>query len=276
MVGVQEWRSVLRDATQLAWRDFGGTGPSAVLLHGLAGHASEWEDTAAWLTEDWRVVALDQRGHGRSERSPKDVSREAHEADVVALIEELNAGPVLLVGQSLGGHLALLVAARHPRLVRGLVVVEASPVGGDPVAARDTVAKVGAWLRAWPVPFADRAAAVAHFGGPSLWAEAWASGLQERAGGLWPGFDVDVMERTLAEGVRRDYWREWEQISCPTLIVRAGNGTLDAATADEMLRRLPHARLREIPDASHDVHLDRPQEWRAVVQSFLGDLDAVA
>ena len=64
-----------------------GEGPGVLLLHGLAGTAVEWEETAAWLSATHRVVALDQRGHGRSERRPADVSREAFVADAIAAIE---------------------------------------------------------------------------------------------------------------------------------------------------------------------------------------------
>jgi pimeloyl-ACP methyl ester carboxylesterase len=88
------------------------------MLHGLAGHAGEWTETASWLTGGYHPFGLDARGHGRSERLPDDVSPAAQVADVAFVIEQLALGPVVLVGQSLGGLTALLVAARHPELVR--------------------------------------------------------------------------------------------------------------------------------------------------------------
>jgi pimeloyl-ACP methyl ester carboxylesterase len=71
------WREMTRDGVRLACRDFGGEEPSVLLLHGLAGHAEEWAQTASWLTKRCRIVALDARGYGRSERFPADVSRDA-------------------------------------------------------------------------------------------------------------------------------------------------------------------------------------------------------
>lgn len=59
-----------RDGVRLAWRDFGGDGPAVLLLHGLAGHAEEWAQTASWLTARWRVVALDAAGTGAASGSP--------------------------------------------------------------------------------------------------------------------------------------------------------------------------------------------------------------
>jgi pimeloyl-ACP methyl ester carboxylesterase len=60
-----------------------------------------------------------------------------------------------------------------------------------------------------------------------------------------------------------------ERISCPTLVVRAGNGTLSAADAQAMVDRAHDARLAELPGATHDLHLDQPVQWRRVVGAFL-------
>jgi pimeloyl-ACP methyl ester carboxylesterase len=131
------------------------------------------------------------------------------------------------------------------------------------------VAELASSLRRWPVPFASREAAVAFFGGPSLTAEAWAGGLEQRDGGWWPRFDVDVMTRTLREAVSRSYWAQWERIACPTLVVRAGAGSLPPADAQAMVRRGRRVELVELAGAEHDLHLDRPAEWRAALSEFL-------
>src|SRR5579863_449772 len=100
-----------RETVRLACLDFGGRGPSVLLLHGLAGHAGEWAESARWMTARNHVVAFDARGHGQSQRVPVDVSRAAHVADTVFVVEKLGLAPVTLIGQSLGGLTALLVAA---------------------------------------------------------------------------------------------------------------------------------------------------------------------
>src|SRR4051812_46989194 len=107
-------RTVVRGGVRLRIRDHAGPGPAVVLLHGLAGHLGEWDETARWLSRAHRVVAVDQRGHGTSERYPGDVSRAAYVADVMAVIDHLALGSVILIGQSLGGHTAMLTAAAHP------------------------------------------------------------------------------------------------------------------------------------------------------------------
>ena len=268
------WLNLTRGDVPLACRDYGGEGQPVLLLHGLAGHAEEWGQTASWLTQRCRVVAFDARGHGRSERIPDDLSPAAHVADTSFIIEELDVVPVVLVGQSLGGLTALSLAADRPDLARGLVLVDASPAGGAAVADA-AVRDIGERLREWPVPFSSRATALeffeARFGG-KLAAKAWTSGLEQRDGGWWPRFDIDVMVTTLSEALAEPRWDEWERISSPTLVVRAGDGAVEPALASEMVARLPRARLVEVPGAAHDLHLDRPDEWHEILDDFLDAL----
>jgi pimeloyl-ACP methyl ester carboxylesterase/RimJ/RimL family protein N-acetyltransferase len=267
------WYLLNRDGLRLAARDFGGTGPAVLLLHGLAGHAEEWLQTAGWLTERCRVVALEERGHGRSSRAPAEVSLEARLADAAFIIERLRLAPVVVIGQSLGGHLGILLAATRPELVRALVAAEASPEGGNPALVDDVVRHVSDSLRSWPVPFPSREAALEYFGGHSLKADAWSAGLEPREGGLRPRFDVAVLGRMLREAISRDHWREWERIRCPVLVVRAEHGTLEPAQINAMAERLPRARCVEIPGAGHDLHLECPEAWREAVIEFLESVD---
>lgn len=260
---------VVRGDVSLTCTKYGQGRPAAVLLHGLAGYAGEWQPTVSWLATSHSLLALDQRGHGASTRYPGDMSRAAYVADAIAVIEGLDTGPVVLIGQSLGAHTAMLIAAQRPDLVAALVVAEASPEC-DP----DGPSRVGRWLSAWPVPFATLAAAFDYFQGMNYFhsataARVWADGLEERSNGWWPRFDVDVMVESLREVATNDYWDQWEAIRCPTLVVRGEHGALTREGADDMLARLAKARLAEIGGAGHDVHLDQAGQWRQTITNFL-------
>jgi pimeloyl-ACP methyl ester carboxylesterase len=209
------------------------------------------------------MVVPEQRGHGRSERAPADVSRAAFVDDAAMWIERLGAAPAVVAGQSLGGHTAFLMASRRPDLVAALVVVEATPEAGP-----DAPGTVDRWLRSWPVPFATRADAVAFFGGDAR-ARVWADGLEPRAGGFWPAFDPEVMVAALDEVARESYWEEWRRIRCPVLVVHAaGGGPSDLYL--RMVDSLPDARLEQVEDAGHDLHLDQPARWHELLAGFLG------
>ncbi|MET9276028.1 alpha/beta hydrolase [Kribbella sp. NPDC003557] len=256
---------VRRGDVEIAVTDRGGDGPVVVLLHGLAGSSRELLPTADALTDRFRVLLVDQRGHGRSTRRPGDTSREAFVGDVVAVIEELAPGQrVRLVGQSMGAHTAFLAAAARPDLVDRLVMLEGIAAGDDrPEAARE----LGAYFDSWPVPFADEAAARSFLGDGPL-SVALVNDLERTSGGLRPRFDADVMEATIL-AVQADRWTEWENLATPTLAVFGGHGMFTAEQKDELIRRRPATRRADIPSASHDAHLDAFGEWIEVLREYL-------
>ncbi|MER7703348.1 alpha/beta hydrolase [Kitasatospora sp. NPDC097605] len=262
--------TVIRDGVRLSCRDTGepdaagGAGRPVVLLHGLAGHSGEWDALVARLRPRHRVVAVDQRGHGASERRPGDVSRAAHVADTAAVLAALDLRGAVLVGQSLGGHTAMLTAAAHPGQVHALVLVEAGPAAASP----GVQAEIAGWLDSWPLPFPSREAAADFLGGGPVGA-GWAAGLERRADGWWPGFDRDVMVDSLAENARRDFWTEWAALTCPTLVVLGRRGIIPPAELAEMLRLRPDTTATTLRDTGHDLHLEHPDELARLVLDFL-------
>jgi pimeloyl-ACP methyl ester carboxylesterase len=153
--------------------------------------------------------------------------------------------------------------------VSSLVVLEASPDTGTPAEIDDHVAALTRSLESWPVPFKTRTAALEYWGGRSVRAQAWVSGLIEADDGLRPRFDIGVMARTLREAVGRSYWPEWEGLPMDALLVRGSDGGMPREAAVAMAGRARHASLVDIPDAGHDVHLEQPRAWRLALTQFL-------
>lgn len=239
------------EGATLAVRDSGGEGPCVVLLHGLGGHAQEWWPVVARLARRYRMVAYDQRGHGLSTTGPERMDREAFVADVEAVLDSVGPAPVVLVGQSMGAHTALLATAAHAGRIAGLVMVEGG-VGGDGQQATSDVID---WFRSWPVPFPDVVTAVEYFGG-GLNGEAWAAGLAHTPTGLVPRWDAGVLTRAIQPVHDQERWSEWASIARPVLLVRGENGFLSCDEVQRMLRTNEHASLFEVEGAGHDVHLD--------------------
>ncbi|MEU0603418.1 alpha/beta hydrolase [Streptomyces sp. NPDC006393] len=262
-------RVVEREGVRLVCRDWGGDGPALVLLHGLAGHAGEWDALARSLSSEHRVVAVDQRGQGASDRFPSDVSRDAFVEDVVAVADQLGLERVVLVGQSLGGHTAILAAARHPELVRALVAVEADVSGPDP----EWPAHIRRWFDSWPASFPSRDAAVQFFGGGPV-GMGWADGLEERGGQWWPRFDREVMVRSVADAAQRSLAHEWGRITCPTLLILAQSSFISPARVDDLMRRRVPTVSVSIPGTRHDLHLEQPDIVHGLISPFLAGLSA--
>lgn len=255
-------RTIVRRDVELSVLAFPGEEPAVVVLHGLAGSATEFEPTARALAPR-AVVLLDQRGHGRSSRRPDDRSRAAFVEDAAAVIRAAATGPVDLVGQSMGAHTAMLVAAAHPELVRRLVLLEVDEGSGSP-EDRDAL---GAWFDAWEVPFATREQAAEALGGGAL-ARAWAADLELAPDGLRPRFDADVMVDVIAL-VAVPRWREWASVVAPTLVVYADGGMFSEEQKRAFVAHNEHARRVDLVGASHDAHLDAHDAWIAAVTSFL-------
>jgi pimeloyl-ACP methyl ester carboxylesterase len=261
-VSEQRREVVAGDGVTISYVVVDGDAPAVVLLHGLAGSGRELLPTARALHR--RVIVVDQRGHGHSTSAPADVSRRAFVDDVVRVIAAESTGPVDLVGQSMGAHTAMLVAAAHPELVRKLVLLEGNEGGGSPSDAD----ALGAFFRSWKVPFADRAEALAALGSGPL-ARAWVEDLEERHDGLYPRFDADVMSAVLSElSVPR--WREWESVTAPTLTVYADGGMFSDEQKSAFVSRGRKAERIDLADASHDAHLDAFEAWVDALREFLG------
>jgi esterase len=241
----------------LAYFDAGGDGAPVLALHGHFGRAREFDRLAEALSPDWRVVALEQRGHGRS--SPADdYDRAGYVADAAHAISALQLAPAVVLGHSLGGINAYHLAARHRELVRAVIVEDAPAV----VPARDDIlTDLG---RRWTSLRALREAA----GDDAYLLE---SAFEDDDG--W-GFRFDPRainrSRRLQEG---DHWADWLGSSQPLLLLRGGRSDfLPRALAAEMAARRPGTRLVEFPDAGHHIHDDDPGGFAAAVRSFLAEI----
>ncbi|MFI9386394.1 alpha/beta fold hydrolase [Kutzneria sp. NPDC052558] len=219
----------------IAYRETGNPdGRPVVLLHAMAGDGGTWRRLAAALAGR-RVIIPDLRGHGRSSRAA-GYSLPGFRDDIVGLLDELGLGQVDLVGHSLGGRVACLIAQHTPGRVRRLVLEETPPPPHEP----------------GPPPKRSLA------------------GLA-----FWPTFDRKMAGPLIAECRTPDpqWWSRLAAITAQTLLVHGGPASpVRLDHLHEMIRRLPHGRLVAIA-AGHRVHSKRPAEFRDVVTPFLQSRD---
>jgi 3-oxoadipate enol-lactonase len=115
------------DGVRLAYRESGDpAAPPLVLLHGLGEDSAGWDEVAAAFAGQFRVIAVDLRGHGRSDW-PGAYSLALMRDDVLGLLDALDLDRVTLMGHSLGGAVAFLVAEARPGLVGRLIAEDVSP-----------------------------------------------------------------------------------------------------------------------------------------------------
>jgi pimeloyl-ACP methyl ester carboxylesterase len=247
--------------------------PLLCLLHGGAAHAHWFDLVASAFASRFHVIALDQRGHGESDWArPPAYGTEDFAGDLLAVVEALGGGPVILAGHSMGGHNSMAFAAWHPERVRALVVIDSRPAlpedrlvmmhvrGERPMRRYASVDEAVAAFRLLPRDtVADRA----------LLAHVARAGVAARDGGFSYRFDPE------ANRVRRpvDNWQLVDRITAPTLIVRGERSpVLPREMAERLRAGIRGSRLVEIPGAYHHLVLDRPAEFTAVLDDFLGTL----
>src|SRR2546423_8583560 len=141
-------RTIVLNGQRFHYTEWGAsTAPPLVMLHGVTGHARTWDEEAAALAARYRVLALDQRGHGDSDPSPNaDYTVATLSADVTAFADTLGLPRFSLVGLSMGGRVAIAFAGQAPRRVDRLVIVDIGPEiseagldpGGTPTAPAPT------------------------------------------------------------------------------------------------------------------------------------------
>lgn len=105
--------------------------PPILLLHGITSYGHTWDWFVPTLAERFRVLRLDFRGHGESDRAPDHYSPDGYLNDAVAVLEQVAGQPSIVMGHSLGGAITAALAQRHPDLVRA-AIMEDPPLGGDP------------------------------------------------------------------------------------------------------------------------------------------------
>jgi len=256
-------REIANDEVRLSYLDNDEDGPVIVALHGLAGTGDEFIATATAVGGSYRFVLPDLRGHGNSTRRPADASRLAFVDDVAALIRRVSPDRrVTLVGQSMGGHTAILAAASFPDLIARLIVLEATvEVGADPV-------RIGDFFRSWPIPFASVMEARKFLGQDAL-AQSWIGHLEPlEDGGLVPTFEADVMQEVM-EGLSDPRWDEWKSVTAPTTVVFAAKSMFSPGQQAEFVAARPGTRHVVLPGGSHDAHLDATAEWAAALTRAL-------
>jgi len=263
---------------KLHYLDWGGdpNKRTFVLLHGGAAHAHWWDSVAPLLTPYGRVLALDFRGHGRSQWArPPIYGPPAYLDDVRGLIESLGTR-VVLVGHSMGGAVAQWVAVTHPELLDALIIVDA-PHGPPPMLRRlmwrwrrrsrggarpelRTAADIIKKFRLQP-PETNltrlEIERLALLGAEQLPTGAWA-------------FRFDPETRAWRKSRGRMSKPAIKNLRMPTLILRGEHsGLVGPRHVKRMNRKIRGSVLKEIPRAYHHVPLDNPADTAAAIIEFV-------
>ncbi|MDP6824131.1 MAG: alpha/beta fold hydrolase [Dehalococcoidia bacterium] len=245
-----------------------GEGDPLVLLHGFTSDWRAWSQEIGLLSNRWRVLVPDARGHGGSSGSEGgDYGYGARTRDAASFIKAVAGGPAVLVGHSMGGATAMGVAALHPELTRAAVLEDphVSSANEYPDEARVWMAKNRDFLRTSPSLLEAVEGMEANSGRDAAAHRLDASQAVKMDpetynpfidGAMFDDFDPDTV---------------LHQIECPLLLIQADSrqgGVVGRAAAERIqtgVSDCTHVRL----DVGHSVHKDAPVDFRRVLWDFL-------
>ena len=247
--------------------------PDLVLLHGYTGHARSWDAFAEAMTDRYRVLALDQRGHGETGwAKPEAYGIEDMTADLTTFVWALGLNSFTLLGLSMGGMVAMDYAGGRPKALAALVIVDIGPEIVSSGAGR-----IASGQKAVDV-FADRDEAFAAARAVnSLPPEAHHrhrvdTSLMRTEAGAWT-FRYDRALRAPAALRLRPGetgWRSCAQIAVPTLLIRGDlSDILSPDVAARMIATIPGAQFALVENSGHAVPLDAPEGFLAAARAFL-------
>jgi pimeloyl-ACP methyl ester carboxylesterase len=242
----------------------GGAKPPIVLLHGLTGSGACWTPLARALEDRFDVVMPDARGHGGSSAPDRGYRYDDHASDVVGLIHDLQLARPVLLGHSMGGMTAAVVASRGAGILRGLVLVD--PTFLSPERQREVHES----------DVADQHRQALRLNKSDLVAQARARHPHRSLEIVELQAEARLCTRIVAFDVlappNPDYRDVVSAIDVPTLLVIGDRTvvTLDMATK---LRGLDaRVRVEQVEGAGHGLPFDQPERLEEVVVSFLREL----
>lgn len=247
-----------------------GSGPLMLFFHGITANSATLAPLAAQFSDRFATIAVDQRGHGLSDKPESGYEAVDFADDIAALIRTLDRGPAILVGHSLGSRNSVTVAARYPDLVRSVVAIDFTPyIETEVFDALEARVNAGDQL------FKDLETVVAYLAAryPNIPAPAIRiraeSGYQKVEGGLRPLASPSAMAQT-ATGLRADLTQTYRDLRRPVLLMRGGESKLVSAEALAKTSRLrPDLPVVVVPGADHYVNEVSPGITFRAIANFI-------
>ena len=265
-------------------RIYDADGPPLLLMHGLTRNSADFEALAGHLAAKYQVIVPDQRGRGRSDYDPDpdNYTPATYVQDMFALIADLQLGNLGLIGTSLGGLMAMMMAAISPARFDSLILNDIGPVvetdGLDRIQSYvGEMAPFDSWQQAADHCRTVHSDAMIGYEARDWMAFARRTCAETPDGGIGFAYDPAIakgLSGSTQSAVPPDLWETWDRLSAiPALILRGAlSDILAPATVAEMKRRHPdHFSTAEIANRGHAPILDE-SDALAAIDGFLANI----
>jgi 3-oxoadipate enol-lactonase len=245
------------------WTPGDGAGPVIVLVNSLGTDFRIWDDVTARLGGVASVLAYDKRGHGLSDLGAAPMTMAGHTGDLAALIDHLRIGKAIICGLSVGGQIALRLAAERTGLVDGLILCDTAPKIGnaeiwnariDAVKRNGISSIAGTVLARWFTPAFRRDDNPAFALARNMLLRQSPEGYAATCGAIR---DTDFTEIA-------------GNLTVPALcIVGSEDGATPPALVEDMARIIPDSTFRVIENCGHIPCIERPEELAGLIAEFI-------
>lgn len=241
-----------------------GEGEPLLLIHGLGSSSRDWEMQIDFFAQNYQVITIDVRGHGKSGKPPGPYSIPLFAEDTAKLLRALGVSPVHILGISLGGMIAFQLGISHPEMVKSLIIVNSTPE----LIPRTLKERLQIWQRLLIVRVMGLRKMGEVLGNRFLPLPEHAE-LREIFIERWAENDKPAYLESMKAVIGWSVVDRLGEIRCPTYIVGADGDYFPTEEKEIYVRRIPGAELRVIEDARHALPAEKPGEFNAVVKAFL-------
>lgn len=241
-----------------------GDGQPLLFIHGIGSSLRDWENQVPVFSKKFKVITLDLRGHGQTDKPKGPYSISMFAEDIAELIKSLKVDPVHVVGISLGGAIAFHLAIDHPDITKSLVVVNMS--ASFPI--KTLKEKQMFFLRVLIVKMMGMRK-MGEVLAKRLFIKPEQEELREKMASRWAENDKKAYLSTLKTIKNWSVLERLHEIKCPTLVVSSDEDYSPLSAKEECTALIPNAKLVVIEDARHAVSVEKPEEFNTILMDFL-------
>jgi len=241
-----------------------GNGEPLVFIHGLGSSGRDWEYQVDDFSRKYKVITMDLRGHGNTEKPKGPYSMSMFAQDIAGLLIELKEEPAHVVGLSLGGGIAFQLALDYPDLVKTLTIVNSFPE----LVIRSFKDRLNAWQRFAIVKLLGMKK-MGEILSERLFPKHEHNEIRELFVQRWAENDPRAYQASMQAMIGWSVVNRLDSIKCPTLIIAADKDYTSLDSKKEYTKLIQAAELVVISDSRHATPVEHPDEFNRVLIKFL-------
>lgn len=243
--------------------EINGSGDPLLFIHGLGSSTRDWEFQVPEFSPKYKVITVDLRGHGKSDKPKGPYSISMFATDVAEIIKYLDLADVSIVGISLGGAIVLQLTIDYPELIKNLVVVNSRASIIDANALEQTINERTKIIENEGMKGMGETLASVLFIKPEQEEK------RKKTIKRWAENDIDSYINSLKSLIGFNLMNELSRIKCPTLIITSDQDYSPVSVKEEYAKLIPKSIVKVVNDARHAVTMEKPKEFNEIILEFL-------